>query len=381
MKILQVVSRVGTEASGPSYSVCSLARELAGHGHEVELLSVEDGNLPVRSSFAHRLYPRAPLLPGLCRSPELLAALRSAAPGADILHSHNLWLMPNIYPGWVTSSSSATLVISPRGTLSTWALGNSRWKKKVVWALAQHRVLKSAACLHATAEAEYTDIRSRGFKQPVCIIPNGVDVPAPPALEARPSRSEHRTILYVGRLHPGKGIDRLLRAWTLLAPQRPDWCLRIVGPDDRGHEAQLRALASSLRTPRVTFVGPAFGSKKWAEYQDADLYVLPTASENFGLTVAEALACGTPVITTKGAPWAGLVQEACGWWIDHGIEALVAALRPATDLQPAELEALGARGREWMQRDFSWNTIAFQMASVYRWLRTGGPPPSCVRTA
>lgn len=376
-----MVSRVGTEASGPSYSVCSLANALASNGHEVELLSVEDGRPPVAAKFQHRLYPQASFPKSLCRSPALFAALRAGAPAGDILHSHNLWLMPNIYPGWVSGPSSATLVISPRGTLSPWALGNSRWKKKVVWALAQRQVLASAACLHATSEAEYSDIRSHGFKQPVCVIPNGIDIPARPRLvesEAQPTR-EYRVLLYVGRLHPGKGIDRLLRAWTRLAPRLSNWCLRIVGPDDRGHEAQLRALAASLRAPRVTFAGTAFGSQKWTEYRDADLYVLPTASENFGLTVAEALACGTPVITTKGAPWSGLVDEGCGWWIDHGIEPLVSALDLATQMTFTELKALGARGRDWMMRDFSWDHIAKQMASVYGWLRNGGTSPISVR--
>lgn len=381
MKVLHVVSRVGTEASGPSYSVCSLARALASRGHEVGLYSVRDGRPPVLANFSHEMFRPARFPPGLCRSPELLSALRSAAPASDVVHSHNLWLMPNIYPGWVTRGSRAKLVISPRGTLSTWALGNSRWKKKIVWALAQRSVVKSADCLHATAEAEYHDIRARGFEQPVCVIPNGIDLPSPAALEgteARP-KAEQRILLYVGRLHPGKGVDRLLQAWTRLAPQRPNWCLRIVGPDNRGHEAQLRALAAGLRTPRVTFVGAAFGAEKWGEYRNADIYVLPTQSENFGLTVAEALACGTPVITTKGAPWSGLVQERCGWWLDHGVEPLFEALRSATDISSAELEALGARGRDWMLRDFSWESIAEQMASVYHWLRHGGVPPSSIR--
>lgn len=381
MKIVQVVSRVGTEASGPSYSVCSLARALAAGGHDVDLLSVQDGRPPLEANYVHRLYPRARLLPSLCRSPELLLALRSAAPTSDILHSHNLWLMPNIYPGWVSRGTSTKLVISPRGTLSTWALGVSRWKKRIVWALAQEKVLRAADCLHATAEAEYQDIRSRGFNQPICVIPNGIDIPPAegPEESAGERRPTQRTLLYVGRLHPGKGVDRLLKAWTTLAPQRPDWCLRIVGPDNRGHEAELRALAASLRAPRVTFVGTAFGAKKWSEYRSSELYVLPTESENFGLTVAEALACGTPVVTTKGAPWSGLERENCGWWIEHGVEALLDALRTATELPSAELEALGARGRAWMLRDFSWNNVAEEMASVYRWLRSGGTPPSTVR--
>ncbi len=384
MNIVHVVPHVGAEASGPSYSVCSLARALARGGHDVTLLSVLDGELEKDSHFVHRVFPKGSFMPGLWRSPRLLGALRGAAPTSDILHSHSLWMMPNIYPGWVSRRSPLPLMISPRGTLSAWALRRSRWKKKIVWALAQGKVVRSAACLHATAEEEYRDIRRLGLRQPVCVIPNGVDVPLASASEvpevpATSASPADRVILYMGRLHSVKGIDRLIQAWTSLARERPDWCLRIVGPDDGGHEAKLRALAASLGTPRVTFAGPAYGSRKWAEYRAAALYVLPTHSENFGLTVAEALASGTPAITTKGAPWSGLERERCGLWIDQGVEPLVIALRHATRLGPLELAEQGARGRAWMLRDFSWDTIAEQMANVYRWLLLGGLPPPSVR--
>jgi glycosyltransferase involved in cell wall biosynthesis len=131
--------------------------------------------------------------------------------------------------------------------------------------------------------------------------------------------------------------------------------------------------------PRVELSGPVYGEQKRALYRQAALHVLPSHSENFGMTVAESLAQGTPVITTHGTPWSGLVREGCGWWIELGIEPLARALEQATALSRAELRARGERGRDWMRRDFSWDSIARQMAEVYAWLRAGGPTPATVR--
>jgi glycosyltransferase involved in cell wall biosynthesis len=378
MRLIHVIPHVGREASGPTYTTLRLTRALAQNGHDVRLLSVLDGQVEGAGTFRHSVYPRGRLLPGMWRSPELWHDLRSLAPRADVLHSHGMWMMPNVYPGWARRVSAAPLVISPHGTLTTWALGHSRWKKRLVWALLQGRVVRGATCLHATAEQEYRELRDLGLRQPVCVIPNGVDVPEAVAARGRSNRIE-RTLLYMGRLHAKKGVDGLLRAWAVVANERPGWSLRIVGPDDGGHGAELRALARSLDLPRVKFAGPAFGAEKWREYRGADVYVLPTHSENFGLTVAEALAAGTPAVTTHGAPWSGLLRERCGLWVEPGLDPLVAALREVTELQPEELEAWGARGRAWMLRDYSWNAIVEQMGSVYAWLRAGGPAPSSVR--
>jgi glycosyltransferase involved in cell wall biosynthesis len=395
MKVSHVVPNVSEEASGPSYSVPSLARALGRQGLEVELYSVLGSALPSAPGFVHHVYPRARLLPRLWRSPELARALAGAVRGTDVLHSHSLWVMPNIYPGWIRRPGTTELVVSPRGTLSNWALQHSRWRKRAVWALLQGRAVRNAACLHATAEEEYLDLRRFGLRQPVCVIPNGVDVPERSALDVM-ERSEldlahlsamnaplrdrdTNLVLYIGRLHVKKGIDSLIRAWSSLAPQRPEWSLCIAGPDDGGHERELRALALSLRAPRVTFAGPIYGEAKRALYRRAALHVLPSHSENFGMTVAESLACGTPVITTHGTPWSGLQREACGWWIECGVEPLVEALRSATALERTELCRLGARGRQWMQRDFSWDSVGREMAAVYRWLRHGGAAPPTLR--
>jgi glycosyltransferase involved in cell wall biosynthesis len=188
-----------------------------------------------------------------------------------------------------------------------------------------------------------------------------------------------RVLLSLGRIHPKKGLDRLIRAWVRVESAYPEWRLRIVGPDELGHASQLAALAAELKTQRVSIEGPVAGDAKTAAYREADLFVLPTLNENFGITVAEALAAGTPVIATKGAPWHGLAREGCGWWIDHGVEPLVATLAEAMDMERGVLRAKGAKGRAWMKRDFSWDRVAHDMLDVYGWLSSGSEMPGTVR--
>jgi glycosyltransferase involved in cell wall biosynthesis len=175
-------------------------------------------------------------------------------------------------------------------------------------------VIRDAACIHVTSEQEYEEIRGFGLANPVAIIPNGIDLPrllgsksAEPAVE--------RIVLLLGRIHPKKGLARLVHAWSKVEVQYPNWRLRIAGPPELGHDNELRALAVSLGLTRISIEGPVYGEAKTVAYQYADVFALPTLNENFGLTVAEALAAGTPVISTKGAPWSGLEREGCGWWI------------------------------------------------------------------
>jgi glycosyltransferase involved in cell wall biosynthesis len=212
----------------------------------------------------------------------------------------------------------------------------------------------------------------------VAIIPNGIDIPELHSHSTAASDAG-RIVLSLGRIHPKKGLDRLVRAWAKVEAAHLEWRLRIVGPDELGHARELAALAAELKTQRVSIEGPVAGTAKAEAYRDAELFVLPTLNENFAITVAEALAAGTPVIATKGAPWHGLEREDCGWWIDHGVELLAATLTNAMAMGPGALQAMGAKGREWMRRDFSWEAVAHQMLDVYRWLSSRGDVPSTVR--
>jgi glycosyltransferase involved in cell wall biosynthesis len=361
--------------------VRALEAALGDIGARAELHTVrgwrDGGGAACANMTAHRQdFPRTPVLRALCLSSELERALRRAARTVDILHGHGLWLAPNVYPAWAARHGRAKLVMSPRGMLGEAALAFSRPKKRAFWTLFQARALRQAACLHATSEAEREDIRVAGLTNPVAVIPNGVDLPAPAATS---DPGGPRTVLSLGRIHPKKGLDALVRAWALVEADNPDWRLRIVGPAELGHDRELMTLGASLGLRRVSVEGPAFGPDRLAAYQSADLFVLPTRNDNFAMTVAEALAAGVPAISTKGAPWAGLEREQCGWWIDHGPEPLGAALMGAFGLPRDTLRGMGARGRAWMARDFSWDHIATDMLAVYAWLAQGGERPETIQ--
>lgn len=259
--------------------------------------------------------------------------------------------------------------------MSAWAMASGHWVKRLFWPLVQRPSLSTVNCWHATAESEYADIRRLGFRQPVAIIPNGVDVPSLPPKK----KCTMRNLIFVGRIHQIKGLDCLLSAWATLWKRFIDWQLIIAGPDNDGYANQMRRMAEQLKLQRVEFVGPLYGKEKWLAYRDADLFVLPTYSENFGLAVAESLAAGTPAIVSRGAPWSGLTSHRAGWWIDIGIDPLVAALDEALALDRSSLEEMGERGRQWMIREFSWPGIGQRMSEVYKWIVSGGQPPDCVR--
>ena len=329
-------------------------------------------SLPFLETFPSGLGP-----PRLGVSPKMRRWLNDQAASGriDIMHSHSLWMMPNVYPGQACQQGHCRLVVSPRGTLSSWALGRNAVQKKIFWRWVQEPALRIAACLHATAESEYEDIRRLGFRQPVCILPNGIDLPP----REQRIHDGRRQLLFLGRIHPIKGVEVLLRAWQAVACRFPEWELRVVGPNEGGYLAQMQALAAQLRLERIEFPGPVYGEDKLRAYRHASLLVLPTYSENFGMTVAEALAAGTPAVVTQGAPWAGLVEQGAGWWIEIGLDPLVACLEQALSISPQRLEEMGRAGHEWMQRDFSWQRIGRQFLATYRWLLDGGAPPEWVR--
>ena len=376
MRAIHVVPAITEEAAGPTYSVPRLCESLISTGVDVQLAALDWGAMPVRlpylKTFPLGLGPRR-----LGVSPRMRRWLKQEVTSGrvDVIHNHSLWMMPNVYPGNAVRHSRCRLVVSPRGTLSAWALGRNALQKKIFWHVLQAPMLRAAACFHATAVSEYEDIRRLGFRQPVCILPNGIDVPP---LEGA-LKSGRRQLLYLGRIHPVKGIDNLLHAWRAVEDRFPEWELCVAGPDNRGYLAEMQALAGQLRLKRVEFADPLFGEDKLRAYRAASLFVLPTHSENFGMTVAEALAAGTPAIVTTGAPWSGLVKQGAGWWIDIGVDPMVACLEQALATTPTRLEEMGRVGREWMLRDYSWERIGAQLSWVYRWLLEGGEPPPWVR--
>jgi glycosyltransferase involved in cell wall biosynthesis len=381
MRAIQIVADLHVKHGGPSLSVPRLAQALTHCGIETEVFSVGD-TAAAGDTRQHRFaadFANAPFLSQFCLSGALAKAIDSEARGGAVLHSHGLWLAPNFYPAASARRFKRPLVTAPRGMLAGAALNFSRGKKALMWALAQKRALQAVTCFHATSQDEANDIRSHGFTQPIALVPNGVDLPDLNAIAAgKAAREQVRTVLHLGRLHPKKAIDRLISAWADLEAQFPEWRLRIVGPSQAGYGDWLQAMANEKGLRRVSIEAPVYGAAKDALYRDADLFVLPTLNENFGMVVAEALANAVPVICTKGAPWRGLEAEGCGWWIDHGVAPMTDALRQALTKPRAELDPMGMRGHAWMMREFSWNRVGADMAGVYRWLDNRSPKPDCV---
>jgi glycosyltransferase involved in cell wall biosynthesis len=374
MKVAHVIGAI-LPSAGSTYSVLSLVDALAGHGVASEVHT----STPVPSGVSARGdvvgYAVWPIARRIHVSPAMRRGL--AAADCDVLHNNGVWTMPNRYAAAAAHARGIPLVSSPRGMLSAWAVGFSRRRKQLAWALGSHRAAKRVVCFHATSKAEAEDIRRLGFRQPIAVMPNGIHLPDL-GREAAASARRCRKVLFLSRLHPKKGVPILLRAWQAVERLRPDWELIVSGPDEIGHLDELRALAAELALHQISFPGPAYGPAKSELYQGADLFVLPTHSENFGVAIAEAMAHGLPVITTTGTPWYELDARGCGWWIELSEGELAAALRAAMDLSDGERHAMGCNGRRWMEQAFAWPRIAEQMKAVYTWLLGGGVPPAWV---
>lgn len=362
MKIVHVIPSIEAESSGPSHSVPALCRGLVHAGGNLSLYCIGRKSL---QDFGFRVVEcrgKAFPSPRLGRSPEMMSCLQKECRTADVIHNNGLWMLPNVYASIARRGTRCKLVMQPRGTLSAWALNRSKWKKRLMGIYGQYAAMRDADMWVVTSQAEYEDVRRLGYRQPIAVLPNGVDVPP----VASP-KFERRCLAFLSRIHPKKGVDVLLKAWRIVQEEFATWDLRIAGPMN-DYARQMEDFGSRLGCRRCYFVGEVTGKAKLDFYGGSECLVLPTYSENFGMVVAEALASGTAVICSKGAPWAGLEDHGCGAWVDIGVEPLVVALRRILSKSRQELVEMGSRGRAWMTRDFGWDEIGVKMFLAYAWL-------------
>ena len=360
MKVFVAGTSLLPSYGGPAFSVSRLATALTEAGAEVGLWAPDQSAgftplLPAQSSVRRLTGTEAEALDSFGKT--------------DVLHDNGIWLPHNHRLAALAKRRGIPRVVSTRGMLEPWALNHKRLKKNLAWCLYQCRDLKQARCHITTSEAEAQNLQDLGLGVPIATVPNGVDVP-----EERPRgvgsgaeravRGGLRTALFLGRIYPIKGLPMLIEAW---ARARPDgWILRIAGPDEAGHQKQVeRAVTAAGLGQVVSFTGPlAYGMKKSAFF-DAELFVLPTHSESFGIVVGEALAHGLPVLTTTGAPWSILPDSGCGWWVDATVDGITEGLRRATILDPETLRSMGAKGRALVSAKFGWKRVADRMLSTY----------------
>lgn len=295
----------------------------------------------------------------------------------DVVHQHGIWAPLPVMSGRFASQEGVPLVLSPHGMLEEWARSHHAWRKRIAWKIYQQRNLDSAAVLVASADSEAEQFRQLGCRQAIAVITHGV-APLPDRPMTSGAKEGERQVLFLSRIHPKKGLDLLLDAWATV--DAPDWRLIIVGNDDGGHRKALEAQAKHLRiSDQVRFVGPLFDEEKEQAFRSADLFVLPSHSENFGIVVAEALQYGLPVITTSGTPWRHITDEKCGWCVDPNAAAIGAAIQAATSLSDDQRRAMGERGKALIDRDHRWPKIAEQYWALYHWLAGTGPEPDDLR--
>jgi glycosyltransferase involved in cell wall biosynthesis len=349
--------------------------------------------------------------PGALRRSTFFRSRLLAEP-ADLLYRAGLWSWPSRNAQEWRRRYDKPEIIAPHGMLDPWAVKNSAWKKKLALWVYESEHLRSAACLRALCGSEARAIRAFGLKNPIAIIPNGVDM-----LEIGDRRSEmgnppwaghvepgKKVLLYLGRIHLKKGLDNLIRAWAALNKNRKseignrksDWVLAIAGWDQGGHENELKRLATGLaipwadvrvnsehRTPNsepasVIFLGPQFNEAKSACYRHCDAFILPSFSEGLPMVILEAWACGKPVVMTPECNLPEGFSARAAIQITTNVEGIARGLTELFGRSAQELTELGRNGRRLTEEKFNWGRIARQLRVVCEWLVCGASQPDCV---
>lgn len=374
VRILHVVPSYwpAVRYGGPIVSVHGLARAQAGLGHHVEVFttnvdgpSVSDvpiGRIVVKDDVGITYFPTG-WGRRVYRSPAMRAALHSRVAEFDVVHVHSVFLWPTIAACKEAALQRRPFVLSPRGMLVPDLIQRKSSTIKNAWlAIYGGATVRKANILHATSEVEASDIRRLNLgERRIAVVSNGVDVDGVSDVR-RAFLSGHPRFVSIGRINWKKGLDKLIE--TLL--RIPTAELVIAGPDDDGHKASLEsAYASAGVAQRVKFLGPVHGVAKWKLLSDADLFLAPSLSENFGNAVLEAMAAGTPVVVTPEVGLAETVRRSGAGLVVEGDPLRLA--REIAELvdRPHALEAMSAAGRRLARDEFSWQSIAQQMNCVY----------------
>ncbi len=383
MKILHVIASLAPRYGGPSKACLDLCREMARRGERVAIYTTNiDGNgelnvplgLPVcRDGVEIRYFPVQP--PRYYKfSLPLARALRTAIPQCDLVHIHSLYLFPSTAAAHYCRHYGIPYLIRPHGTLDPYLYGRHRRRKWIYERLFEWRNLNKAAAIHFTTVEEQELARPLGLKSPGVVVPIGMNLQdyddAPPAGTFRavhPEMHGQKIILFLGRLNFKKGLDLLAKAFGEVGRKRDDVHLVVAGPDDDGYGVQVRRwLKAEGVLEKSTFTGMLLGADKLAALRDADVFVLPSYTENFGIAVVESMAMGLPVvISNKVNIWREVVQAHGGLVVNCDVQEVGQAL--LTLLQaPALGKEMGKHGRQLVEERFTWEVVGEQMVQVDR---------------
>ena len=379
MRVGFLVNSISRKAGGLFESVRGLAKAVASTDADVRVFGIRDEQTAVdlqewRPVSVETFRPR---LRAWGYSNELLPAILDAK--LDILSLHGLWKYCSVGSQRWHNRTGRPYVVHPHGMLDGLALRNARWKKRLAAALYENQHLREAACLRALSEGEARSIRSYGLRNPICVIPNGIDLPELSGENAKSQSEGPKTLLYLGRLHRKKNLANLIRAWkqtfTSQGRKGDSWTLAIAGWDQGGYESELKQIAAG---GSVVFLGPQFGAQKNKCYRTCDAFILPSLSEGLPMTVLEAWAHARLVLLTPECNLPEAFEANAALRIGTTSEEIAAGLKQLIETSDDDRAAMGTRGRTLVATRFSWPRIGEQMRAVYEWL-LGAEMPNTVR--
>jgi len=354
MKVIHFIAGIDTKEGGTTEYMRLLGTELKKHIEIIVATGISSD--PIAIDGVKIKFFKTNVLRWFSMLKEFHRFLKDEKP--DIVHINGIWSPQNWGFQKMAQQLGIKVILSPHGMLEPWIMAQNPWKKKLGLFIYQKKAIKKAECLHATAQMEDDNIRALGFKKPIHIIPNGVDLK-----DITKIKLEYGTkkIVFLSRIHPKKGIEILLEAWRNSTTE--GWMLEIAGTGEENYMAKLIQSVDDLEN--VRFVGAQYGQDKWDFLRSADIMVLPTYSENFGIVVAEALAVGIPVITTTGTPWQDLENYNCGWWIDLSLDNLEKTLNIAINTSPKVLETMGNYGHKLIEDKYNIKAVGKNMIELY----------------
>jgi glycosyltransferase involved in cell wall biosynthesis len=380
MKIGFLVSSVSRDAGGLFQSVRGLARAVASINANVRVFGISDEQSAVDSQEWRPLSVQTfrPQLRAWGYANQLLPAMLDA--DLDVLSVHGLWKYCSVASRRWHERTDRPYVVHPEGMVEPWALRNARWKKRIAALLYENQHLREAACLRALSEAEALSFRAQGLSNPICVIPNGVDLPELSESNAGSRSHNRRTLLYLGRLHRKKNLANLIRAWNHTfnsqVCKRDSWVLAIAGWDQSGYASELKRIAA---VPSILFLGPQFGAEKSECYRACDAFILPSLSEGLPMTVLEAWAYAKPVLITPECNLPEGFSADAAVRVEPSPEEIADGLRSIIEMSDDDRRAMGSRGRDLVATKFSWPRVGEQMRAVYDWVLGGGAPPVTMR--
>jgi glycosyltransferase involved in cell wall biosynthesis len=364
MKVVAVTNDLSERGGGIPPAVVPLCERLTGRGVEVVLAAAQQPNHTIGTRVANYRVLGSKTF-GF--SPDLLGILDREQP--NLVHLHGLWTYGSIAVRIWQRRTGKPVVVSPHGMLDPWALRNRGFKKWIALAAYESGNLRDASCLHSLTEHESRSLKDLGFNDRVVTIPNGVDLAKGVALQKQ-DFSGRRTLLYLGRLHPKKGIAETLVAWSLFQKEPANgaarWRLLVAGWDDGGHLQQLRDIVRRYKLEeRVTFTGPVFGAQKDTMYANADAVILASHSEGLPMTVLEAWAFAKPVFITEQCNLPEGFRAGAAFRITTDPKNIAATLASVLPDRNGLIRA-GQAGRALAETSFDWLGICERWVSLYR---------------